>query len=83
MVAVDVVIIAAVALLAVLVAGLLRSNAELTRALHHLGVDLGPDCPGIGRRDHPGEPGPPADPGRAPTRRPSSTWPGSARPATP
>lgn len=45
MVAVDVVIIAAVALLAVLVAGLLRSNAELTRALHHLGVDLGPDAP--------------------------------------
>jgi len=32
----------AVALLAVLVAGLLRSNAELTRSLHQLGVDLSP-----------------------------------------
>lgn len=32
----------AVVLLAVLVAGLLRSNAELTRALHRLGVDLSP-----------------------------------------
>lgn len=45
MVAVDVVLIVAVALLGSLVVGLLRSNAELTRALHHLGVDLGPDTP--------------------------------------
>jgi predicted small secreted protein len=40
----------AVALLAVLVAGLLRSNAEVLRALHLLGVDLDPSGPG-------GEPG--------------------------
>lgn len=69
MVAVDVVIIAAVALLAVLVAGLLRSNAELTRALHHLGVDLGPDAPAsagvttpvsLGARPTPARPDPSA-----------------------
>jgi len=35
-------LLVAVALLAVLVAGLLRSNAELTRSLHQLGVDLSP-----------------------------------------
>jgi hypothetical protein len=35
-------VVVAVALLAFLVAGLLRSNAELTRALHELGVDLRP-----------------------------------------
>ena len=54
----------AVALLAVLVAGLLRSNAELTRALHHLGVDLSPGAaPGgaagpmaLGIRPTPGRP---------------------------
>ena len=45
MVAVDVVVLVAVGLLAFLVLGLLRSNAELTRAMHHLGVDLGPDAP--------------------------------------
>lgn len=33
----------AVALLAVLVAGLLRSHADILRALHELGVDLDPD----------------------------------------
>jgi len=32
----------AVALLAVLVAGLLRGHAEVLRALHRMGVDLGP-----------------------------------------
>jgi len=37
---------AAVALLGVLVAGLLRSNAEVIRALHQMGVNLGPDAPG-------------------------------------
>jgi hypothetical protein len=36
----------AVALLGVLVAGLLRSNAEVIRALHQMGVNLGPDAPG-------------------------------------
>src|SRR5262245_1837515 len=35
-----------VALLAVLVAGLLRSHAEILRALHGLGVDLDPDGSG-------------------------------------
>ena len=45
MVAVEVVTLAAVALLVVLVVGLLRSNAELLRALHALGVDLGGDAP--------------------------------------
>jgi hypothetical protein len=35
----------AVALLALLVAGLLRANAEVVRALHQMGVDLGPDRP--------------------------------------
>jgi hypothetical protein len=38
-------VLAAVALLGFLVAGLLRSNAELTRAMHHLGIDLSPDAP--------------------------------------
>ena len=33
------------ALLAVLVAGLLRSHAEILRALHGLGVDLDPHTP--------------------------------------
>jgi hypothetical protein len=36
----------AVALLGVLVAGLLRANAEVVRALHQMGVDLGPGTPG-------------------------------------
>jgi hypothetical protein len=44
-VAVDVVVLVAVVLLGVLVFGLLRSNAELTRAMHGLGVDLSPDAP--------------------------------------
>jgi hypothetical protein len=35
-----------VALLALLVAGLLRSHAEILRALHSLGADLDPDSPG-------------------------------------
>jgi hypothetical protein len=43
MVALDVVVVIVVALLALLVAGLLRSNAELTRAMHQLGIDLSPD----------------------------------------
>ncbi len=34
-----------VALLAVLVAGLLRANAEVIRSLHRMGVNLGPDAP--------------------------------------
>src|SRR5262249_20656468 len=33
----------AVALLGVLVAGLLRANADMVRAFHQMGVDLGPD----------------------------------------
>ena len=37
----------AVALLGVLVAGLLRANAEVIRALHQMGVNLGPDTPGL------------------------------------
>jgi hypothetical protein len=36
----------AVALLAVLVAGLLRANAEMVRAFHQMGVDLSPGTPG-------------------------------------
>jgi hypothetical protein len=36
----------AVALLGLLVAGLLRANAEVMRALHHMGVELRPDSPG-------------------------------------
>jgi hypothetical protein len=36
----------AVALLGVLVAGLLRANAEVVRALHQMGVDLSPASPG-------------------------------------
>jgi hypothetical protein len=53
----------AVALLAVLVAGLLRANAEVIRALHQMGVNLGPDTPGsrptpvtLGARPTPGRP---------------------------
>jgi hypothetical protein len=53
----------AVALLGVLVAGLLRTNAEVIRALHQMGVDLGPDTPGtrpipvtLGERPTPGRP---------------------------
>jgi hypothetical protein len=53
----------AVALLAVLVAGLLRANAEVIRALHQMGVNLGPDTPGshptpvtLGERPTPGRP---------------------------
>ena len=45
MVAVDVVVLVAVALLGFLVVGLLRSNAELTRAMHSLGIDLSPGSP--------------------------------------
>jgi hypothetical protein len=44
-VALDVVVIVIVALLAVLVAGLLRSHAEVLRAMHQMGVDLGPSSP--------------------------------------
>jgi len=36
----------AVALIGVLVAGLLRANAEVIRALYQMGVELGPDTPG-------------------------------------
>lgn len=36
----------AVALLGLLVAGLLRSNAEILRALHQMGIDLDPRSPG-------------------------------------
>jgi hypothetical protein len=36
----------AVALLGVLVAGLLRANAEMVRAFHQMGVDLSPRTPG-------------------------------------
>ncbi len=53
----------AVALLGVLVAGLLRANAEVIRALHQMGVNLGPDTPGtrptpvtLGARPRPGRP---------------------------
>ena len=42
MVALDVAVLVVVALLAVLVAGLLRSHAEVIRALHQMGVDLSP-----------------------------------------
>ncbi|MEX2256599.1 MAG: hypothetical protein WEC34_14250 [Acidimicrobiia bacterium] len=38
-----------IALLAVLVAGLLRSHAEILRSLHELGVDLDPDSPAASR----------------------------------
>jgi hypothetical protein len=44
-VALDVAVVVAVALLAVLVAGLLRSHAEIIRALHGMGVDLSPSPP--------------------------------------
>jgi hypothetical protein len=43
MVALVTVLAVVVALLAVLVAGLLRSHAEIVRALHELGADLDPD----------------------------------------
>jgi hypothetical protein len=53
----------AIALLGVLVAGLLRANAEVIRALHQMGVNLGPDTPGtrptpvtLGERPTPGRP---------------------------
>jgi hypothetical protein len=53
----------AVALLGVLVAGLLRANAEMMRALHQMGVDLSPSAPGslpapvtLGLRPTPGRP---------------------------
>ena len=42
MVALDVAVVVVVALLAVLVAGLLRSHAEVLRAMHQMGVDLSP-----------------------------------------
>jgi len=44
-VALDVAVLVVVALLAVLVAGLLRSHAEVLRAMHQMGVDLGPSKP--------------------------------------
>src|SRR5262249_36187298 len=50
-----------VALLGVLVAGLLRSHAEVLRALHDLGVNLDPDNAaddGLGRATAPGVPRP-------------------------
>ena len=53
----------AVALLGVLVAGLLRSNAEVIRALHQMGVNLGPDTPGS--LPHTGDAQRPPDPGAA------------------
>ena len=40
-----------VALLGVLVAGLLRSHAEILRALHQLGVGLDPDAPEVAEAD--------------------------------
>lgn len=53
----------AVALLGILVAGLLRANADTMRALHQMGVNLGPDTPGsqpapvtLGARPTPGRP---------------------------
>jgi hypothetical protein len=53
----------AVALLGLLVAGLLRANAEMMRALHQMGVDLSPSSPGslpapvtLGARPTPGRP---------------------------
>ena len=52
----------AVALLGVLVAGLLRANAEVIRALHQMGVNLGPDTPGIA--PYAGDTREPPDPGR-------------------
>ncbi len=48
MVALDVAVVVVVVLLAVLVAGLLRSHAEVIRALHQMGVDLSPSSPGPG-----------------------------------
>ena len=45
-----------VALLAVLVAGLLRANAEVIRSLHQMGVNLGPDAPASPPLRHPGCP---------------------------
>ena len=57
----------AVALLGVLVAGLLRANAEVIRALHQMGVDLGPDTPGT--RPIACNPGCTPDPGAARRRR--------------
>ncbi|MGH9095741.1 MAG: hypothetical protein ACRDXE_11315, partial [Acidimicrobiales bacterium] len=45
MVAIDVVLVVVVVILGFLVVGLLRSNAELTRAMHRLGIDLSPDSP--------------------------------------
>lgn len=53
MVAVDVAVVVTVALLGVLVAGLLRSHAEVLRALHGMGVNLDP---GGGTGGH--QPGP-------------------------
>jgi hypothetical protein len=53
----------AVALLAVLVAGLLRANAEILRAFHQMGVELNPETAGsgstsvpVGLRPTPGRP---------------------------
>ncbi|MGH9226604.1 MAG: hypothetical protein ACRD2W_23100 [Acidimicrobiales bacterium] len=43
----------ALALLAVLVWGLLRSHAEILRSLHRLGAGVDPDGPGTGPRDQP------------------------------
>jgi hypothetical protein len=48
MVALDVAVVVVVALLAVLVAGLLRSHAEVIRALHQMGVDMSPSPPSSG-----------------------------------
>lgn len=50
MVAVDVAVVVTVALLGVLVAGLLRSHAEVLRALHGMGVNLDPSGTAAGRR---------------------------------
>ncbi|MGH9063549.1 MAG: hypothetical protein ACRD0L_06195, partial [Acidimicrobiales bacterium] len=45
----------AIGLLGVLVAGLLRSHAEILRALHRLGAGLGEELGLAGERPPPGE----------------------------
>ena len=57
MVALAVVLSVVVLLLAVLVAGLLRSHADILKALHELGVGVG-EPSGDDAHDHGGQPGP-------------------------
>ena len=84
MVALVVVVTFVVLLLSVLVAGLLRSHADILRSLHELGVGVGDPAARpthVPARAHPFTPDLVANQTATPLRR--TPWPESHRPATP